>query len=455
MPDITHIVVEKGPDAGLKISVPPDGARLGRSARNDVTLNDPLLSRHHSRLFFKTGDGLWITDLGSANGTIVNGSEVLEQKLETGDAILLGDSVLRVLDNGLSLNAGAGSTAPAETQPAAAAAQVLNNLSAAPVVDLGFQQKDNPQPKTAPLQNRKFLYGLLAAVTVLAIAAWVYKLSNKPAARRPAASTGNELSQEDLSLDIEYEKVQATPQNIFRYNLRIKNNEQLIVKIDDLENDRHVRKEKVIDEDLLKNLASSLKDGGFFSLESRYTGIQPDVLDQWDLTVTIGRDTHRSVVLNRMPPESYSKVVELIENFGKNELGLWAIQFSSDKLTEMAQDSLEDGRKLYEARDVAYGNLADAIKKLEEAEWYMETVEPKPDFYREIITLLKDARTDRDSRYEDANFRAARAIKMREWSEAAKELGIIREMIPDRSDPRHKDASKSLMDVERRIKAGS
>ena len=156
-----------------------------------------------------------------------------------------------------------------------------------------------------------------------------------------------------------------------------------------------------------------------------------------------------------MRPDAFEKVSEIIETFGKNELGLWAIQFSTEKLTEMAEDSLQDGRKLYETRDVAYGNLAASIKKLAEAEWYLETVEPKPEFYRDILTLIKDCESELETRYEDASFRAARAIKMRQWQDAASELRIIRDMVPDRADKRHKEARKSLLEVERRIKTGT
>lgn len=482
MSEIVHIVVEKGPDVGMKISVPPDGARVGRSSRNDVTLNDPLLSRHHCRFFFKTGEGLWLTDLGSANGTVVNDSEIQERRLAVGDAVLLGDSLLRVMhsDTPSSVHAPVHGIAVPTPHSAAAAdqrlaatqpidAQVPTSVSLADhtkisssgsshsVVDLGLSQSAKKAPATKAIPNRKILYAALGAVTLLAVLAWAHKLMKTSTANpgADASSTPAAVQPEKLALDIDYEKIQATPQNIFRYHLRLKNNELLIVEIDDLNNDRHVRKEKAMDPELLKELAGAIKDTSFFSLENQYSGIQPDVLDQWDMTITVGNDTHRSQVINRVPPDSFENVREIVENFGKNELGLWAIQFSAEKLTQMAEDSLQDGRKLYDTRDVAYGNLAEAIKKLSEADWYVETVEPKPAFYPEIVTLLKDCKFELHARYEDTNFRAARAIKMRSWQEAAKELRTIREMVPDRADSRYKDATKSLLDVERRIKTGT
>ena len=107
---------------------------------------------------------------------------------------------------------------------------------------------------------------------------------------------------------------------------------------------------------------------------------------------------------------------------------------------------------MHEQRELAYGNLAAAIKKLTEAQWYLETVEPKPPFYPDVVTLRRDAKEAQDTKHDNHNFTAARAIRMSEWEDAARELRIIRELVPDRGDPRNKEATKKLIDVERRIK---
>ena len=480
MAEIVHIVVEKGADKGMKITVPPDGARVGRSSRNDVTLNDPGLSRHHCRFFFKTGEGLWLTDLGSANGTILNDAEIQECRLSVGDAVLLGDSILRVMqaDTPSSANAPVhGIPVPipsssadqrlAATQPLDVQVPTSVSLSdqtkisssdpAPSVVDLGLKQSVVLTPQDKAVSNRKILYAALGLVTLLAVLAWAHNMMKNSTATPGTDPSSTSLVDEveDLTLDIDYEKVEATPENIFRYHLRLKNNDLLIVEIDDLNNGRHVRKEKAIDPELLEELASAIKDTSFFNLEDQYSGIQPDVLDQWDMTISIGKETRRTEVINRVPPDAFESVREIVENFGKVELGLYAIQFSPEKLTQMAEDALQDGRKLYDSRDVAYGNLSEAIKRLGEADWYVETVEPKPSFYPDIVTLLKDCKFELHATYEDANFRAARAMKMRSWQEASRELRTIREMVPDRSDKRYKDANKSLLEVERRIKTGT
>ena len=56
-----------------------------------------------------------------------------------------------------------------------------------------------------------------------------------------------------------------------------------------------------------------------------------------------------------------------------------------------------------------------------------------------------------DEKYNDQIFRAERAIRMANWDQAAVELRIICDMIPDRSDHRNQDARKKLLDVEKRL----
>jgi pSer/pThr/pTyr-binding forkhead associated (FHA) protein/subtilisin family serine protease len=74
--------------------VSPRGATLGRSSDNDVHLSDSLVSRKHARIELK-GAVFTIIDLGSANGTFVNGQRIRQAALRSGDEIRMGTSQLR------------------------------------------------------------------------------------------------------------------------------------------------------------------------------------------------------------------------------------------------------------------------------------------------------------------------------------------------------------------------
>ncbi len=63
---------------------------IGRGEDCDLCLHDPEISRHHSLVRFR-GNETALSDLGSSNGTFVNGHRLLSQmKLATGDEIVLG-----------------------------------------------------------------------------------------------------------------------------------------------------------------------------------------------------------------------------------------------------------------------------------------------------------------------------------------------------------------------------
>ena len=62
---------------------------IGRASDNDVILDDPLVSRHHCQLKLQHG-AYGFADLGSRNGSFVNGQQVNEIALGPGDVIRIG-----------------------------------------------------------------------------------------------------------------------------------------------------------------------------------------------------------------------------------------------------------------------------------------------------------------------------------------------------------------------------
>lgn len=67
--------------------------RIGRDRDNDVVLDSRVVSAHHA-VVRQFGDQFVITDLGSRNGTYVNGAEIRRGELKDGDAIWIGDQRL-------------------------------------------------------------------------------------------------------------------------------------------------------------------------------------------------------------------------------------------------------------------------------------------------------------------------------------------------------------------------
>ncbi|MBU4254840.1 MAG: FHA domain-containing protein [Acidobacteria bacterium] len=70
--------------------------RIGRSTDNDLVIDDPEISSHHLEIV-AAGGAFLVRDLGSSNGTFVNGRPVGEQALQSGDEIVLGKTSLRLV----------------------------------------------------------------------------------------------------------------------------------------------------------------------------------------------------------------------------------------------------------------------------------------------------------------------------------------------------------------------
>jgi pSer/pThr/pTyr-binding forkhead associated (FHA) protein len=68
---------------------------IGRGPECELVLRDSRVSRRHARLTARDGV-LVLTDLGSTNGTRVNGHRVTEVVLGAGDRILLGETILTI-----------------------------------------------------------------------------------------------------------------------------------------------------------------------------------------------------------------------------------------------------------------------------------------------------------------------------------------------------------------------
>jgi hypothetical protein len=76
--------------------------RLGAEADNDLILSDPFISKHHARLRWD-GAVWWIEDLGSSNGTTVDGKYCIPhhpQPIREGASLKLGDMLFELIANG-------------------------------------------------------------------------------------------------------------------------------------------------------------------------------------------------------------------------------------------------------------------------------------------------------------------------------------------------------------------
>ena len=91
--DSYRLVVRRGPQPNQSYEITGDITTLGRDIGNDIVINDRETSRQHLRVLLSSGV-VSIEDLGSTNGTFVNGKRVSGvTALNSGDMIGLGETV--------------------------------------------------------------------------------------------------------------------------------------------------------------------------------------------------------------------------------------------------------------------------------------------------------------------------------------------------------------------------
>src|SRR4051812_1272693 len=81
---------------GRRIALTAAGLQIGRVPGNDIEIPSQAVSRQHARIT-AVPDGYWIVDLGSRNGTVLNGERFYGESrwLANGDTIMVGGEPLR------------------------------------------------------------------------------------------------------------------------------------------------------------------------------------------------------------------------------------------------------------------------------------------------------------------------------------------------------------------------
>lgn len=101
-----QFVMRSGPTPGVTFPLEGDQLTIGRDSTNAVAINDAEISRKHARMMFQGGKYV-LEDLGSTNGTFVNGQRLAGPVvLKPGDVVSLGEQIVLMYD-AISGDAGA------------------------------------------------------------------------------------------------------------------------------------------------------------------------------------------------------------------------------------------------------------------------------------------------------------------------------------------------------------
>jgi hypothetical protein len=125
---------------------------IGRSSELEMVLVEDMVSRRHAKISVESGD-IFLEDLGSTNGSFVNGEKITRTKLAEGDRILIGTSIIKVVasDGSASVqDAKAKMDAAASSARPSAVSTMTGSIAEVPLPDL--LQLFSASKKTGVLQ---------------------------------------------------------------------------------------------------------------------------------------------------------------------------------------------------------------------------------------------------------------------------------------------------------------
>jgi FHA domain-containing protein len=148
MAPLFQFVMRSGPTPGATFSLEGDQLVIGRDSSSAIAINDAEVSRKHARLTFQGGKYV-IEDLGSTNGTFVNGQRLVSPVvLKSGDVVSLGEQIVLMYE-ALAVDSGATVMSARKSVPRPAPAPMPAPISAPP------QQQYYAAPPAAPAMTAR------------------------------------------------------------------------------------------------------------------------------------------------------------------------------------------------------------------------------------------------------------------------------------------------------------
>jgi pSer/pThr/pTyr-binding forkhead associated (FHA) protein len=474
-----QLTIAEGQESGKAFSFEQNAITIGRTDECDVVLYDPGVSRQHARIFSE-GTSYFVEDMGSANGTKVNGQAVKKHQLSEGDSVALGAVVFRFSEqtkataNGEPVVPGT-RIVPADEIRKKPRAFVPDNMTAEQASALGRKQtsalsaaelnqalKKPAAPKVAPgrlsaadrARIRRESPGLVGsarifwlnssdgvrralslagALLLLSLIALVYYLAlyqppnAHPKPPEPVTLDRNPIHESfGLGEGVDYPRRDF---KMFEFDYNAATRALLIV---------HYQSEDISEGevDVMVNGTSVGK-------------LQPDTVNTQERfnelllpSNLVKRGEKNSLTLDNVknPP-------------GHETWRVWNLSLETVLLPDMpleqqlgeARDAYQRGQVAFERRDVGADSRYRAWRDFREAWLKLEAVpEPRPDLYKLARERMREAQNELDRTCRKLLLEAAAYYNQRDYKAARNTLDFIREYFPgnDQSCPFLADAKR-------------
>jgi predicted component of type VI protein secretion system len=175
-----RLVIQSGQNPGQVFALGNSSMVMGREPTNAIVISDPEISRQHTRII-PQGQGYLVEDLGSTNGTYVNGRRLMAATpLQHGDLVGLGETVKLIFELGHSDN-------NATIVQGSPIFEHLETVLPQPIVGAEMPAESitvMPSPTLKPKRSRRTLLlgclGVLALAIVVLAAVVFYLDANNP-----------------------------------------------------------------------------------------------------------------------------------------------------------------------------------------------------------------------------------------------------------------------------------
>lgn len=426
-----RLIYARGDKRGESVDIFPPGISIGREDDNDIVLDDDQVSRYHAKI--EQYEDVWyIHDLDSRNGLFQNSKKIESHApLSIHDELRIGGSSFIFADDITAV----------DLPPAAGAAPAEPTVAAPPAA-----------AKKVPPRVIALGAGLAVAVIV------VGGLLLAPSAKKPAQPRQADPGSSDPAAEFQpsklggkfeayYEKLIASKDNVFRYELSVKDG-YMKVAMDDLKNDWHISEPaKELPQRLLDDLAEEVLTTQFIGLAAvpPERGAEREVRER--LMLRSGRAGNYIVLQNARAPAAFDEAVERLVHRASKEFYIPAVPASKEEILRLATKDFQVARELYDRAGLQPSNLYEAIVNLRIVQERLRWIDPKPDFFHEAYRLQQEAERVLDAKVKETMSAAVLDIRVKRHREALEKLREIVAWIPDREDPRHREAREEILRI--------
>ncbi len=479
-----------GPEEGSEFSFERVQITIGRTIDNDVVLPDPGISRQHFSIRDK-GGAFIIKDLGSSNGTLLNGKKIEEEVIKTGDVITAGGARIR-FDGPTGSKSARSEEKRSKARPGRSASARAKGRNARPSVRRAQAARRKARPTRNSRSPARAGRGKSSG-NGLSIKSAGMRKGKKQSEAKPAqgSASGHDIGKAGLfskvklwilSLDKKKKIMVFSGMGVllllvvfalFSGGTKIVQSlrwyDDVDLKAGEWAGDEpmsyglKLAKRNCLYRAMFKfKYASGRATMTFMvsgidsknEVEILLNGVHvefaPLTLDQWSNPITINLP-RRHLLENQINKVEFINTINRDDPNAKEE---WAVAVGD--ITEQplppankrkALEAFSNAVERYKNKGVSPGNLYRALQFYEKARDFLELMDEKsrPDEYQESVEMIDKINKELDKVYHKTIFEAEKLFKYGKRKEAKEVYRLLMIRFPDQHDPRNKTAREAYI----------